>query len=81
MFKVSKIILLIGLVLLMQCMFFAAAESSLSEIQDLSELFTPQYVDPGDLGDENMPLPLLYSLAGISAAGAIIIHRKRIDGR
>ena len=68
-----KIIFAAGFVLMILCMSFASAASS----EDMSDYFIPQYVDPQDLGDERVPLPLLCGFAGIVAAGTIIVHRKR----
>ena len=44
---------------------------------DISELFTPEYVDEGDLGDESMSITALALAAGVSAAGAILVHKCR----
>ena len=44
---------------------------------DASDYFTPMYVDAGDLGDENVPMALLYGGVVLVAISAIIIHQKR----
>lgn len=44
---------------------------------DASDYFMPMYVDAGDLGDENVPMALLYGGVVLVAISAIIVHQKR----
>lgn len=72
--KTAKL-LLAALVIMVMCTTTGMA-SSIND--DFSNYFTPQYVDPEDLGDYSIAIPVLCGCAGAAAIGAIVTHKKRI---
>lgn len=64
-------------VVLMLMLAIVSVSTAFATELDASDYFMPMYVDAGDLGDENVPMALLYGGVVLVAISAIIVHQKR----
>ena len=73
--KMSTAMILI-VVLTTMCVSAAFAEAPIDPYHESSDYFKQTYVLEGDLGDESIPVVLLGGIAALTAAGAVVVHRK-----